>query len=105
MIELDKKYVFHIPLYKYSDGKLIAIEMEGMMDDLIDELGFESLYMTKVKSLYKKRMYDEILVTVFTSDEAPEVIFENWFRNNNGVLCQEAFAYELDGKMVVKKLK
>lgn len=105
MIELDKKYVFHIPLYKYADEKLVSIEIDDLLDDLIDKLGFESLYMTKVTSVYKKRRYDEILLTVFTSEESPDGIFEKWFRNNNDVLCQEAFAYELAGKMIVKKLK
>lgn len=104
MIELDKKYVFHIPLYKYLDGELVPIEMDDILDELISLLGFKSLYLTKVKSVFKKRIYDEILLTIFTTDGFPEEIFEKWFRQNNDVLCQEAFAYELDSKMIVKKL-
>jgi len=104
MIELDKKYVFHIPLYKYAGGELISIEIDDLLDDLIEKLGFESLYMTKVKSVYRKRVYDEILITIFTSKGSPEEVFEKWFRYNNENLGQEAFAYELDGKMYVKKL-
>ena len=101
---LDRKYVFHIPLYKYCDGELVSIDIDDLMDDLIEKLGFESLYVTKVKSVYKKRVYDEILITVFTSKGSPEEIFEKWFKVNNDVLCQEAFAYEFNDKMVVKKL-
>lgn len=103
MKELNKKYVFHIPLYKYEDNELILIEIDDILDDLIYQLGSESLYMTKVKSVYKKRMYDEILLTIFTN-ESPEFVFEKWFEENNDMLCQEAFAYELGDSMIIKKL-
>ena len=105
MIRFDKKYVFHIPLDKYENDELVLIDIDDLLNDLIDELGFESLYMTKVKSVYKKRIFDEILITIFTSNGTPEEIFEKWFRHNNGILGQEAFAYELNERMIVKKLK
>lgn len=107
MIELDEKYVFHIPLCRFSEGELERIEIDDLLDDLIARFhksGFESLYMTSVKSYYKTRLYDEILITIFTSGKSPVGIFKEWFYNNNGVLGQEAFAYEASGRMFVLEL-
>lgn len=105
MIELDRKYVFHVPLFKFEDGELIELEICEVLDDLFEELDAHSLYISKVKSRYAKRSYDELLITLFTnSDEHPEEVFERWFRSNNGILAQEAFAFELDGRMYVARL-
>ena len=104
MIELDEKYVFHIPLYKYVDGKLVRIEIDEILNDLIilfHQNGFDSLYMTKIKSYYKARLYDEILLTIFSSAKSPVAIFEEWFRINNDLLGQEAFAYEIGDRMII----
>ncbi|WP_458452991.1 hypothetical protein [Methanobrevibacter sp.] len=107
MIELEDKYVFHIPLYKYKDDELVVIEMDGLLDNLISELadkGFDSFYMAEVKSFYKSRIYDEILITVFSpKDKSPLEIFKKWFRKNNHILFQEAFAFEIGDKMIVEK--
>ena len=65
MKELDKKYVFHIPLCKYVNNDLIPIAIENIIDELIKQLnenGYDSLYMTKVKGYYKSRCFDEILI-------------------------------------------
>ena len=70
MKELDKKYVFHIPLCKYVNNDLIPIAIENIIDELIKQLnenGYDSLYMTKVKGYYKSRCFDEILITLFVS--------------------------------------
>lgn len=104
MIELEKKYVLHIPLYRFSNGKLIQIEFDDLLENLIDRLDCESLYMTKAKSVYKNRTYDEILITIFTSDKSPVDEFSRWFRQNNDILAQEAFAYETGDRMFVEKL-
>ena len=108
MVKLNKKYVFHIPLYKYVADELVSIDIGDIIDELVDDFsgnGFDSLYMTKVKSLYKSRMYDEVLITMCTdSGRYPEEIFENWFRRNNHVMEQEAFAYECGNEMVIVKL-
>ncbi|WP_407422258.1 hypothetical protein [Methanobrevibacter sp.] len=51
MIELDKKYVFHIPLYKYVNNDLIPIPIENIIEELIKQFnknGYDSLYITKV---------------------------------------------------------
>ena len=108
MVKLNKKYVFHIPLYKYVADELVSIDIGDIIDELVDDFsgnGFDSLYMTKVKSLYKSRMYDEVLITIFTdSGRYPEEIFENWFRRNNHVMEQEAFAYECGNEMMIERL-
>jgi len=110
MIELDKKYVFHIPLFKYTNEKLVAIEMDDILNDLLDKFsknGYNSAYMTNVKAFYKSRSFDEVLITIFTTkinSESPEDIFSKWFKDNNTALCQEAFAYECGDKMFIEKL-
>ena len=97
-MELDKKYVFHVPIYKFFKMGLIPIEYEEVLDVLIDRFnqdGYGSLYITEVKGFYKSREFDELLITIFTSsyDDLPELIFKNWFIENNDVLGQEAFVY------------
>lgn len=108
MIEYDSKYVFHVPLYKYADGELVLIEIDDVLDVLLSEFhrqGFEGLYMTRVKSMYNARLYNEILITVFsTPEKSPVGIFRDWFGRNNHILAQEALAYECGGRMVVEKL-
>ena len=115
MIELDEKYVFHIPKCKYEDGELVAVELEAILDDLFCRFkrnGYESAYMSDVKSWYKQRYFDELLITVFTcscnvsNDDSmtPSDIFGKWFRKNNDVLGQEAFAFEWDNRLFIEKL-
>ena len=91
--------------YQYKDGML---KCDEIIDDLISkfsESGFDSLYMTRVKSCYRARLYDEILITLFTTeDRAPEEIFEGWFRKNNKMLEQEEFAYEKGDRMIIGRL-
>lgn len=84
------------------------------MDDILNELldkfsenGYNSAYMTNVNAFYKSRSFDEVLITIFTTknnSELPEDIFSIWFKDNNTVSCQEAFAYECGDKMFIEKL-
>ena len=108
MTVLDVKYVFHIPLCKFTQDKLSPLNADEIIDDLISEFsesGFDSLYMTKVKSCYMGRLYDEILITLFTTENrAPEEIFEGWFRKNNEILEQVEFAYEKGDRMIIGRL-
>lgn len=102
MKELDKKYVFHIPLYRFEDDELIKLEIGDALDDLIAQLNCDGLYITKVRSFYKSRCFDELLVSLFVSDsENPEEIFKKWFTNNNDVLGQESFSYECGNRMYI----
>ena len=115
MIELNKKYVFHIPLYKFKNEELIPIELDPILDELIDrfnENGHDSLYMSNVSAYYKSRIFDEILISIFVStehlakekQEFPDRIFKKWFKDNNKILEQEALAYEYNNKMFIEKL-
>lgn len=116
MLILDEKYVFHIPLYKYVDNKLIVLDIEDILDNLTEQLdneGYESLYITKVKSYYKSRCFDELLITLFISQkrvsdnkqEFPDKIFKRWFKQNNHILQQEAYAYEHNNSMIIESLQ
>ena len=72
MTVLDVKYVFHIPLYKFTQDKLSPLNADEIIADLISKLSesvCDSLYMTRVKSCYRARLYDEILITIFTTEE------------------------------------
>lgn len=110
MQELNVRYVFHIPCYKRENNKLQQIDT-SLIDNLIKQLddeGYDSLYMTKVRGYYKSRSFDEVLLTIFCSEDSdniqPDKIFKNWFKNNNHLLKQESFAYEHNNKMVIEKL-
>ena len=112
-MKLDEKYVFHIPLYKYSNNKLTRINIEKSMHELINQLGqngYDSLYMTKAKGYFKSRSFDELLITIFVSsqnklkEKSPECIFKEWFMENNVILEQEAFAYEYNNTLLINKL-
>lgn len=116
MLILDNKYVFHIPLYKYADNKLIKLNIDDIVANLADQLnkeGYESLYITKVKSHYKSRSFDEILITIFISQkrvsdnkqELPDKIFKKWFKQNNHILQQESYAYEHNNSMIIESLE
>ncbi|WP_458403117.1 hypothetical protein [Methanobrevibacter sp.] len=107
--DLEYKYVLHIPLAKYVDGTLIHQNIDEILDELYDELcdnGYDVFYMSKVKGRYGSNVYDQLLITIFTSAESENVaeIFGNWFSKNNDVLCQKEFAYEYCGKLTVVKL-
>ena len=110
MITLDKRYVFHIPSFKFVNCTLVPISIEDSINQIIDELaknGYDSLYITHAKGYYRTRCFDEILITLFTSDEnkkLPEVIFKEWFLKNNNILKQEAFAYEINNEMFIEEI-
>lgn len=106
-MELDCKYVLHIPLCRWENDRLRSLDVDEQINDLINQLevnGFDSFYITKVESYYKSRKYDELLITIFAgTEESPQEIFKDWFSKNNDVLGQEAFAYELNNKLIIKE--
>ncbi len=115
MIVLDKKYVFHIPLYKFENNDFVLIDINNILDDLINQLnqnGYDSFYIMNGKGYYKSQAFDELLITVFISQEQlkiknqefPDSIFKNWFKRNNNILKQEAFAYEYENNMFIWEL-
>ena len=108
MMELDKKYVFHVPLFRYDGGELTELDIDEALDELIlqfSEHGFDSLYVTKAKGYYKSRCFDELLLSLFASSgDNPQDIFIDWFERNNDVLGQEAMGWECADRMFIKKL-
>ncbi len=108
MLVLEDKYVLHIPSYKYEDGQLKPIVSEKYINNLITKLnnaGYHSFYTTDVKGYYKKRSFDEILITVFTPKEnthpKPSAVFIEWFKEHNHILKQESMAYEYNNSLYV----
>ncbi len=107
MMELNRKYVFHIPLCKFENDDLGPIDIDGLLDDLIrkfSQRGFEGFYITKSKAYYKSRCFDELLLTMFADCDEPEEIFAEWFTANNDVLGQEAFAWEMGNSLFIEEL-
>ena len=107
-MELDCRYVLHIPLSKWENGEVVSLDVDGEIEELISHLevqGFDGFYVTRVKSYYKSRRYDELLVTIFAGNgEGPCEIFREWFLRHNDVLCQEAFAVEINNRMIIRKI-
>lgn len=104
MTVLNRKFVFHIPLYKHVSGNLVQIDIDDILEELMmefNENGFDSFYITRIDSYYKTRRFEEMLITIFSNDDAPCGIFEVWFRKHNDTLCQEAFAYEIGNAMMI----
>ena len=106
---LDEKYVLHIPLAKFEDGKISAVNIDGILDELIESLNsrdVNSYYILHADGFYKSRKFPQLLLKVFApSDVDIGEIFACWFLKNNHVLCQETFAYEKSGKMIVKVIE
>lgn len=105
-MQLDCRYVLHIPLCKWENDVIVPLDMDEPIDELITQLevkGFDGFYVTKVKSHYKSRCYDELLITIFAGcDDSPCEIFRDWFFAHNDILCQEAFAYEFNNRLIVE---
>ena len=71
--------------------------------DIVHELPYEGPCRFG-KGMELERQFDEMIVTLFSNDDLPCRIFEEWFRKHNDVLCQEAFAYETGNTMVINDL-
>lgn len=101
---ITTKIVLHIPMMKWTD-KLEPLELDNVLDELyarLEETGCVSWYETKIESVYKKRKYPELLLTIFSDYPlAIEEVFVNWFEKNNDILSQEALAYEENGLLTI----
>lgn len=110
MIELDQKFVLHLPVHKFENERVTAININKVLDNLINilnENNYHSFYITKVNGHYKTRSFDEILITIFTSSndnrKKPDKIFKEWFQDNNDILRQESYAYEYNNIMYIEE--
>ena len=107
-MKLDCRFVLHIPLSKWENGKIISLDVDGEIAELTDCLeadGFDSFYITRVESRYRSRKYDELLITIFAcEDHNPCGIFRKWFCRYNHILGQEAFAIELNNRLIIEDL-
>lgn len=65
--------------------------------------------MIKANGFYKSRCFDELLITIFASEDdsqlKPHLIFKKWFADNNDILNQESMAYEYNNTLNIEKLK
>lgn len=107
---LNTKYVLHIPTHKFENERVTRINMEKVIADLekrLNQNDFHSFYKIEVEGHYKRRSFDEVLITIFTSDitqPQPDEIFSQWFKDNNYELKQESFAYEKNNELYIEKL-
>ena len=109
-MRLNQKYVLHIPLFKYDGSELIPLDEKSIVDGILSKLNeneYENLYITKVKGIYKKRCFDELLITLFVeskSQDTPKVIFKKWFKENNNILKQKELAYEYNNTLIIEEV-
>ena len=107
---LDTKYVLHIPCHKFENEMVTRINMEKCIGDLeskLDQSGYHSFYKTQVEGHYKSRKFDEVLITIFTSNISelqPDKIFRKWIKENNDELKQESYAYEKNNELIIEEL-
>ena len=108
-MKLLHKLVFHIPELALVDGEPFSIHLDPLLSKLangLQEAGVLSFYTINATGFYKGRSYPEKLITLFCQDDPAPIIevYTRWFRENNGELQQEAFAYEADGVLFTESL-
>lgn len=110
MIILNNKYVLHIPTSKHvniTDKTIISHDYINILKDELYKNGYSSLYVTQAEGHYKKRKFDEILITIYApknQSTQPHIIFRQWFKKYNHIFKQESYAYELNNKLYIEKL-
>ena len=99
------KLVFHIPQKTWIEGELLDIygleKAEEKLFAMLYEGGVTSFYLTEATGYYNGRHYPETLLTVFGDTLSVSKVFEHWCEAHQSILRQEAYAYELDGKLIV----
>lgn len=104
MKKLVNKISFHIPGFKYVDGKMLNIYIDDFKEALAKELAcisVEAFFSEKAIGYYKGREYPQEIITVFYNDEDVLGCFIKVVFKMREALRQEAFAYELNGTMYV----
>ena len=106
MKTLTNKISFHIPGFKYIEGKMLNIYLDDFKAVLNKELkknGIEAFYALKAVGYYKGREYPQEIITVFFDKEDVLGCFARTVYSMRDSLKQEAYAYELNGAMYIYK--
>ncbi len=106
-MEYGHKVSLHVPHYAW-DGRLKPINYKWFKYELVgalSDIGIDSCFSVAADGYYKGRGFEEEIITVFcnNAEEVVKVMTET-FKACNRVLHQEAFAYELDGRLYVVSL-
>ena len=104
MKTLTNKISFHIPGFKYIEGKMLNIyqdDFKAALNKELEKVGIEAFYAEKAVGYYKGREYPQEIITVFFNKEDVLDCFARTVYSMRDSLKQEAYAYELNGKMYV----
>lgn len=104
MKALSNKISFHIPGFKYIEGKMLNIyldDFKAVLNEELEKVGIEAFYAEKAVGYYKGREYSQEIITVFFNKEDVLGCFVRTVYSMRDSLKQEAYAYELNGTMHV----
>ena len=104
MKTLINRISFHIPGFKYIEGKMLNIyldDFKAALNKELEKVGIEAFYVVKAVGYYKGREYPQEIITVFFDKEDVLGCFARTVYSMRDSLKQEAYAYELNGKMHV----
>lgn len=104
---LSNKIVLHIPEKAWINEELADIPVKKAMKSLTNMLSDYDFYTQRIKSCYKNRKYPETIITIFCNAEADKIIgiFSEWFKTNNDVMKQKAYAYEFNNSLYIDDLE
>ena len=104
MKTLTNKISFHIPGFKYIEGKMLNIylyDFKAVLNKELEKVGIEAFYAEKAVGYYKGREYPQEIISVFFDKEDVLGCFARTVYSMRDSLSQEAYAYELNGKMYI----
>ena len=104
MKTLTNKISFHIPGFKYIEGKILNIyldDFKAVLNKEFEKVGIEAFYALKAVGYYKGREYRQEIITVFFDKEDVLGCFARTVYSMRDSLKQESYAYELNGTMYV----
>ena len=104
MKTLTNQISFHIPGFKYIEGKMLNIyldDFKALLNSELKKVGIEAFYAEKAVGYYKGREYQQEIITVFFNKEDVLGCFARTVYSMRDSLNQEAYAYELNGKMYI----
>ena len=104
MKTLTNQISFHIPGFKYIEGKMLNIyldDFKALLNSELKKIGIEAFYAEKAVGYYKGREYPQEIISVFFDKEDVLGCFARTVYSMRDSLNQEAYAYELNGKMYI----